>query len=302
MCKALSTCHLLNILAVCLIWISIYPVSAFAQAGEAVNKNLPKLVSVSLCTDQILLQLARPEQILSLSHLARDSRSSLYSEAAHRFAYNNGDAEEIYALQPDLVLASSFGHIHSLALLEARGITVLRVPPSSSVQDIIENLQAIGLAVNAKQQTEKLIDQMQAVIRSSKAIVSEPATRISAIETLKLFIHYDVNGYVHGKQTLLHDFARQAGFRSIGDITDIDGYQAISLENLVELDADLVSLGDQWEDPPAFASLSLTHPALRKWMRNKKRIRLDPRLWQCGLPQSLQLIEQLHLEDAPANH
>ena len=50
---------------------------ALASSGRATSAaSLPRLVSMNVCTDQLVLTLADPEQILGLSRFSRDGWQS----------------------------------------------------------------------------------------------------------------------------------------------------------------------------------------------------------------------------------
>ena len=67
-----------------------------------------RVVSTNLCTDQLAMLLAAPGQLVSVSWLAADPRSSTMAAEAARYPANHGLAEEIFLLSPDLVLAGSY--------------------------------------------------------------------------------------------------------------------------------------------------------------------------------------------------
>ena len=64
-----------------------------------------RVVSVNLCTDQLALMLAAPGQVISVTKLAAVPRVSTMAAQAADIPANSGLAEEIYMLQPDLVVA-----------------------------------------------------------------------------------------------------------------------------------------------------------------------------------------------------
>ena len=51
----------------------------------AIASDLPRVVSVNVCTDQLVMLLADPDQILSLSDLSDDPRNSVMAEHAAQF-------------------------------------------------------------------------------------------------------------------------------------------------------------------------------------------------------------------------
>ncbi|MES9971754.1 MAG: hypothetical protein ABW092_17100, partial [Candidatus Thiodiazotropha sp.] len=76
-------------------------------SGMAVAAGPPqRVVSVNLCSDQLLLMLAEPQQVASVSYLSRDPDSSFVADQASRYPLNHARAEEIIRLQPDLVLVT----------------------------------------------------------------------------------------------------------------------------------------------------------------------------------------------------
>ena len=81
-----------------------------AQAPDrGASGQVPKIVSLNLCTDAILVEVADPEQILALSHYSFNPQvSQIDPETVAKFGKSGGSVEEIVALAPDLVLADIF--------------------------------------------------------------------------------------------------------------------------------------------------------------------------------------------------
>jgi iron complex transport system substrate-binding protein len=78
------------------------------MSAPALAARLPRIVSMNVCTDQLLLPLADPAQILGLSRYSRDAWQSWAAEEARRYASLSGGAEDVLVLKPDIVLASLF--------------------------------------------------------------------------------------------------------------------------------------------------------------------------------------------------
>jgi iron complex transport system substrate-binding protein len=70
--------------------------------------GLPRIASMNVCTDQLLITLADPQQILGLSRFARDTWQSFAADAARRYPILSGGAEDVLVLRPDVVVASLF--------------------------------------------------------------------------------------------------------------------------------------------------------------------------------------------------
>ena len=96
--------------------------SANITSGSAAPKQLPKVVSINLCADQLVLAFAQPEQILSLSNLSHDPAGSVYFAAAKAYPVNTGQVEEVLPLGPDIIIAGQFTSRYTLELLKSVGL------------------------------------------------------------------------------------------------------------------------------------------------------------------------------------
>src|SRR5437868_842546 len=74
--------------------------------GPALAAGGPRIVSMNVCTDQLLIALADPKQILGLSRFSRDASWS--ADGARRYPVLSGGAEDVLVLKPDIVLASLY--------------------------------------------------------------------------------------------------------------------------------------------------------------------------------------------------
>src|SRR6185436_17792881 len=84
-------------------------VLALALTGNAAPADAPpRLVSMNVCTDQLLLTLADPEQILGLSRFARDGWQAGKAADIARYPVLSGAAEDVLVIKPDIVVASAF--------------------------------------------------------------------------------------------------------------------------------------------------------------------------------------------------
>src|SRR5262245_20537950 len=68
-----------------------------------------RIVSLDLCTDQMLVELVPRDRIAAVTHLAADPTVSAIPEKARGILITHGDAEDVLRLDPDLILAGPFG-------------------------------------------------------------------------------------------------------------------------------------------------------------------------------------------------
>jgi iron complex transport system substrate-binding protein len=67
-----------------------------------------RVVSINMCTDELLLRLADRDRIASVTWLSRDGRNANMAEVAATIPANHGLAEEVVSYHPDLVLAGVY--------------------------------------------------------------------------------------------------------------------------------------------------------------------------------------------------
>ena len=63
---------------------------AWLLLTSANSADLPTVASINLCTDQLVLAIADPAQILTVSWLAADAEESMLAESAAKHTLNYG--------------------------------------------------------------------------------------------------------------------------------------------------------------------------------------------------------------------
>ena len=87
--------------------------------AQAVAKP-KRIVSLDLCTDQLLIDLVPRERIAAVTHLAADASVSAIPEKARGLPITHGGAEDVLARDPDLILAGPWGVAGTVSLLQRR--------------------------------------------------------------------------------------------------------------------------------------------------------------------------------------
>src|SRR5690606_42130669 len=98
-----SACRLARLLA-CALGLAIA-----ANAAAAPPAKPQHIVSMNLCTDELLMRLVAPERIASISHLTQQPLNAPLglAELASQLAVNHGLAEEGLVAGPDLIGAAA---------------------------------------------------------------------------------------------------------------------------------------------------------------------------------------------------
>ena len=242
-----------------------------------------RIVSINLCTDQLLLLLV-PERLVSVSVLAADPRASTMAVGAARLPLNHGYAEEIIGFAPDLIVAGLYTTRATVALLRKLGFAVLELAPAERLADIPAQLRRLGEAVNAVPRAERLIADFD--------------TRLARLASTRrgtppVFVDYNMNGWISGRNTLLGDIAQTAGLDSLGARLGVQGVRQIALERLLLARPDLIAVASRWDAAPALAPQILRHPAFRDLVGRSRLVPVAESTWACGLPASLDALAVL---------
>ncbi|WP_186400255.1 ABC transporter substrate-binding protein [Stappia sp. P2PMeth1] len=250
-------------------------------AGEAPRR----VVSMNLCTDQIAMLVAAPGQLVSVSHLAARPDVSLMSAEAAGLAINHGLAEEIFRLDPDLVVAGTYTTRATVNLLRRLGRRVEEFRPEASFADIRENVRRMGELLGREAEAARLIAAFDA---EAAALAAAPPG-----EDAPVLGSFGANSYTSGAGTLENAIVGAAGLRHLGEDLAITGTTRLPLEALVLADPDYVLLWERSRNDPSRAADILRHPALDARFSSERRLSADSRAWICGTPLTLEAVKRL---------
>lgn len=244
-----------------------------------------RVVSINLCTDQLALLIAAPGQLVSVSNLGQDAMLSAMADRAAAFPANRGQAEEVFLMRPDLVLAGTFTTQSTVDLLQRLGVPVAQFPPVSSLDDLRDGIVRMGAALGR----EAVADEIVARFDADLAAISATAPVGTARPRAAL---YYPNGYSLGDRTLAGQVLAAAGLANVAAEAGLHHGGHLALEQLVLADPDLILTGRRYPTP-ARAQDVLDHPALTAGSGAARRGNIDDRDLICGTPQVLKALADL---------
>lgn len=257
---------------------------ALACAPDIVEAGAPqRIVSLNLCTDQILVDLVPRSRIAAVSHLAADPLVSAVAEKARGIPWTRGEAEVVLSYNPDLVIVGEYTTTATVALLNRLGVQMLTVPLASDIAGLRAVTYLIADAVGARAEADALLADFD---RRLRAIPSPPAERPSAVV-------YQVNGLSAGPGSLADAVLRAAGFRNLAAELGLGPGGQLALEALVANPPDLVVLSGPVDEYRGAVADNLRHPALAAVMRAHASVTLPWRLWLCATPHLADAVERL---------
>ncbi len=244
-----------------------------------------RVVSINLCTDQLLLMLADPAQITSISYLALEPNSSFMAKQAKQHPINHAKAEELLTFKPDLILANEYSDRALIGLVQKLGYQVETFPLPSSIEGIQGNITRMAQLLGQEKRGQQLIKQMDQQL--DKIAQQQPAVRPKAL-------FYQPNGYTSGENTLQNTALQLAGWRNLAAELGIQGYRAIDIETLLLAEPEQLFTSSYAPGSQSRAQQQLLHPALKRVTAGREMIEVDYKQWICGGPMVADAVEQLH--------
>ncbi|NDR58419.1 ABC transporter substrate-binding protein [Aliiruegeria sabulilitoris] len=250
-----------------------------AGGGQAAPE---RVVSINLCTDQLALMLAAPGQLVSVSRLSQDARSSPMAKLAQSLPANSVRAEEVFLYNPDLVLAGTFTDQATLSMLRRLGVRVEVIAPAYSLEDVRTRVTQMGSLLGREAEAAALLAEFDAGLAALEQPRGErPRAAI-----------YAARGYSSGPASLSGAILKAAGFYNVATEAGLTVGGVIALERLVMLEPDLVVLPTTWPGASR-AEEVLQHRALKELQRRAGSAPLTDRDWICGTPHVLRAISGL---------
>lgn len=254
--------------SVCGVLAAILPTPA--QAAEPPRR----IVSINLCTDQLLLALADRSQIVALSRFSRDARLAYYRREAEGIAQTGGSAEEVIKLRPDLVLAGSVRRRETRARLEAFKVRLETFSPAQSMGDIRRDIQRMARLVGHEERGAALITQLDRALAGLRA--SGPT--LSALQLQR-------RAFASGAGTLIDDLMTRAGLVNAAARIGVASVGRTTLETVLKAKPDLLILDRDRIEAADQGIALLLHPALERQVPPQRRIVVPLPAIVCGGPQ-----------------
>lgn len=250
------------------------------HAGDAKPK---RIVSLNLCTDQLLLDLVSRDSIAGVSYLAADETLSAAATQARGLPLLRGTAEEVLRLKPDLVFAGEYTTSATVGVLRRVGIEVVVVPLASDFDGMRKAIRQMAAAVGEGDRGESVIAAFDQRLAAAQPIARARPTAIA----------YQVNSLVSGPQSLVDRILDAAGYRNKARDLTVQPNGRVSLEQLIVNPPDLLVLAHGPNDFRTALADNLRHPALQRFMRERRAVHVPMPYWMCATPRILGAIELL---------
>jgi iron complex transport system substrate-binding protein len=252
---------------------SLLAVVAFALSYSASSATGPRIVSMNVCSDQLLLTLADRDQILGLSRFSRDAWQSWAAGEARRYPILSGGAEDVLVLKPDIVVASLFDKRSTRELLKANGLHLVEFTVPRTLDEVKEQIRQMGDIVQHPDRAAAEMARLDGAVTRARQAVTDKHYRVLPLSR---------RGWVSGSDSLVSSLLTETGLLNpAGDLGVAFGGYA-SLEAIISLKPDFILVSEADDRAEDDGRAFLLHPALERFYPPEKRIVLPERLTVCG--------------------
>lgn len=240
-------------------WALLFLLTLSSPAAAEVR---PTVVSLDYCADQFVLGLADREQVRALSKDSARPFSYLRSRA-EGLPQVRSVAEDVIALQPDIVVRSWGGDARALAFYERMGIRTVQIGYASDMEGAARVTREIGTVLGQAARAEALIASMPPAV---------PATGQSAL-------YITPGGVTAGEGTMVDTIMHRAGLENAATGA---GWYSLPLETLVTRRPAVALTAFFGFDDYAFDQWSSArHPALAYALKDAKVVTMTESRLTC---------------------
>lgn len=243
--------------------------------GAAAASKPTRIVSLNVCTDQLVLLLAESRHIASVTFLALDPDLSAMAPVAATHHINQGSAEAVLALEPDLVVAGEFSTRPTVALLRRLNYRVEEFGIATTLADARAQIQRMAQILGEQEKGSRIVQEMDTKIQAA-ARHRAGADPVAVI--------YRPNGFSAGANTLEHAVLTAAGYRNLSVELGFAGVGRIELEDLIAAAPDLLVMTAYDGGKPSLAQEILIHPVFRKLASRAPTLSVPNSYWACAGP------------------
>lgn len=242
------------------------------------------IASINMCTDQLLIAVADPAQIVGLGPYARDPHLSWSAKEAASFPRLSGEAEDLLMLAPDLVLAGRYGKAATRDLLRSEGIAIAEFDVPRSIDDVKAQIRRVGDLAGHPERAESIIDRIDHSVARTRAVAARWRDRILPVSR---------RGWVAGSDSLISSLLAVAGLSNAASEIGVSHGGFAALETIVASQPDLLLLSDDKPFAEDQGKALLLHPAIQTAYPPSRRLVFPDQLTMCGGPMLPAALDQL---------
>lgn len=233
-----------------------------SQGHKLYFKEKPqRIISMSISTDEILIDLVPASRITAFSRLVDDPGISNVVERAQSVGsrVDGQSSEAIMALHPDLVLIPDFVKPEVIQSLRDMNLQIYVYRTPKSMEDVRQCIRFLAEAVGEKERGEMMVTAMDEHLKKVQEKIG-----IIPKEKQKRLVFIRSNGAYYSPQASFNDVCKYAKVRNALDELHYDKAGFVNQEAVVQLNPDVFLLAgwnyDGQHDPKQMEKELLNNP------------------------------------------
>ncbi|MEI8094290.1 MAG: ABC transporter substrate-binding protein [Spirochaetales bacterium] len=216
----------------------VFPLTLKDAQGTAITLSAaPKaIISLTLPTDEILIELVDQSRIKAIDSFATDAGISNIAAWAKAFPTKiAGEKEKIIALQPDLVFVASWKEPEFIAALREAKIPVFVFKTPDNFDELTTLVTQMAAVTGETAKGKALL----ATVEKRLAAV---ATKLKGVAAKPTVLSYSFWGSTYAKGTSFEALIEKAGLVNVATKAGLSGWPQVSKEQVLALDPDVILL------------------------------------------------------------
>lgn len=200
-----------------------------------------RIVSLSISTDEILLDLVEPGRIAALTYLADDLGISNVVEKAKlvKGRVKDTNPEALLVLKPDLLLIPDFTKPEAIQSLRDMQLPVYVYKAPHNMTEIKASIKALGEAVGENEKANQIVQKMdEELLAVSKKIGNIPDSKQKRIVFMR------DRGAYYSPQQSFDDICRYAKVKNALGELNYSKPTEVAQEKIIELNPDALILAE----------------------------------------------------------
>ena len=214
-----------------------FPAEITDQLGRSITagESPQRIISLAPSHTEILFALGLGDRLVGVTDYCNYPPEAETKKSIGGFSTPN--IEEIVALSPDLIMATSMHETEIIPQLESHGLTVVAFSPKT-INDVIAAITLAGQVTGAEEAADELLSDMQKRI---KAVTNKTSGLSESEKPRVLYAVWHDPLMTAGSGTLHDDLMRLAGGTNIAH--DLTEYATINLEVVITADPEVMIAG-----------------------------------------------------------
>lgn len=216
-----------------------FPRTVIDGLGREVVISEPpqRIASVTLGSDEILLEIIGPDRLLGVTYLATDPGISNVADQLDDIPYTDlsGDPEYLISLDADLVILAAYNNPAALDQLLDANVPVFVLAEFNTLDNVRANIRLLGRVTGEETRAEALITDMDIRLMAvQEAVAGQEPVRV---------LYYEPGGITYGPGSTVHEIITLAGGVNVIGEADLGPYPLVDTEFILSINPDVILLG-----------------------------------------------------------